>query len=68
MESNIETTDGLTLQTALTFYGRNRFIVNLLPQIQQATSLRRVVSVYMGTFEGQVYLNNIKGECSFTRD
>ena len=38
----------------MTYYSRTRFIVNLLPLLQQATALRRVVSVLAGGKEGPV--------------
>lgn len=39
---------------ALVYYARTRFIVNLLPQLKQAQSLRRVVTVGAGSKEGAV--------------
>lgn len=39
---------------ALMYYARTRFIANLLPQLKQAKSLRRVVTVGAGGKEGPV--------------
>jgi len=39
-----------------------RFILNLLPLLQKADSLRRVVSVLVATYEGPIDTNNIVGE------
>ncbi|KAH6656284.1 hypothetical protein BKA67DRAFT_551468 [Truncatella angustata] len=47
-----ETTEGLHLLAALNYYSRLRFVTNLLPLLQQAINLRRVVSVGGGTLEG----------------
>lgn len=43
-------------------HSRTRFILNLLPLLQNATSLRRVVSVQAATCEGHIDLNNITGQ------
>lgn len=40
---------------ALMYYARTRFIVNLLPQVKKAESLRRVVTVAAGGKEGPVF-------------
>jgi len=56
---SIETADGTNLAAALAYYSRNRFIANLLPLIQQAKDLRRVVSVFTGTKEGDLDINDI---------
>lgn len=42
------------------YYSRTRFIVNLLPQLRQATSLRRVVTVAAGGKEGTVFSANLQ--------
>jgi len=42
------------------YYARLRFIVNLLPQLQRATGLRRVVSVLAGTKEGPVQTDDMQ--------
>lgn len=46
---------------ALGYYSRTRFIVNLLPLIRNATALRRVVSVFAGTYEGSIDLDDPQG-------
>ncbi|KAK4995203.1 hypothetical protein LTR66_004927 [Elasticomyces elasticus] len=59
--SLIQTPEGLHFAMALATYSRTRFIVNLLPLLQQATSLRRVVSVFTAGKEGPVDTSNIQG-------
>lgn len=49
-----ETDEGLHYPMALAYYARTRFIVNLLPQLKQAQSLRRVITVGAGGKEGAV--------------
>ena len=49
-----ETTENLHLLAALNYYSRIRFIQNLLPLIQKAPLLRRVVTVGGGGFEGNL--------------
>ncbi|KAI0188921.1 putative short-chain dehydrogenases/reductase [Xylaria flabelliformis] len=56
-----ETSEGLPVVSALATYSRLRFIVNLLPLLQRADSLRRVVSVGAATCEGAIDLSNIRG-------
>lgn len=51
---HIVTTEGLDFSLALKYYCRARFVQNLLPLLQNATSLRRVVSVAAGSREGPV--------------
>lgn len=46
----------------MVLHSRIRFILNLLPLLQNAKSLRRVVSVGAATFEGVIDTNNIPGE------
>ncbi|MCJ1314411.1 hypothetical protein MMC25_008093 [Agyrium rufum] len=60
MVQNVETSEDLHFAAALIYYGRNRFIANLLPLLQTATSLRRVVSVFTGTKEGPIDMSNIQ--------
>ncbi|PVH81641.1 hypothetical protein DL98DRAFT_623718 [Cadophora sp. DSE1049] len=50
-----ETSEGLVLLSALMIYSRARFIMNLLPIIKIAPSLRRVITVAGGGREGQIY-------------
>ncbi|KAK4460009.1 hypothetical protein QBC42DRAFT_111401 [Cladorrhinum samala] len=44
--TGIDTAESLHYHTAVTYYSRIRFISNLLPLLQRATSLRRVVTVF----------------------
>ena len=53
------TDEGVPLASGLIIHSRIRFILNLLPLVRRATSLRRVVSVAAGTCEGAVDLDNI---------
>ncbi|XXH02618.1 hypothetical protein Hte_008997 [Hypoxylon texense] len=55
------TSEGLPLASCLVMHSRMRFILNLLPLLQRARSLRRVVSVQAATCEGAVDLANIPG-------
>ncbi|KAF2229514.1 hypothetical protein EV356DRAFT_455682 [Viridothelium virens] len=61
MQTKIRTDEGLHYPAALTVHARNRFISNLLPLINHATALRRVVSVFIGTLEGQVKMDDFQG-------
>ena len=54
------TAEGLHVAAALVTYSRNRFIVNLLSLLQQATALRRVVSVFAGCKEGPIDTNDFQ--------
>lgn len=47
---------------ALAHYSRTRFIVNLLPLLQQAMALRRVISVFTAGKEGTLYADDIQGK------
>lgn len=58
MTTRTETSEGLPVGTALITYSRNRFTINLLPLLQQATSLRRVVSAFAAGKEGPVNAND----------
>ncbi|KAL8720571.1 MAG: hypothetical protein Q9225_002590 [Loekoesia sp. 1 TL-2023] len=49
-----ETPEGLHFATSVVYYSRTRFIVNLLPLLQSATRLRRVVTVFGAGKEGPV--------------
>ncbi|KAI0805559.1 putative short-chain dehydrogenases/reductase [Xylaria sp. FL0064] len=57
-----ETEEGLPISFALGTHSRLRFILNLLPHIQRAPSLRRIVSVGAATCEGAIDLSNIPGK------
>ncbi|KAK1750066.1 hypothetical protein QBC47DRAFT_353825 [Echria macrotheca] len=56
-----DTEEGLYYPLAVAYFARLRFIVNLLPLLQNATALRRVVSVLAGTKEGLVDTNDLQG-------
>ncbi|KAI1176425.1 hypothetical protein F4777DRAFT_546225 [Nemania sp. FL0916] len=58
--STLETEEGLHYPAALMYYGRTRFIVNLLPQLRQAPALRRVVTVAAGGKEGLISTNDFQ--------
>jgi NAD(P)-dependent dehydrogenase (short-subunit alcohol dehydrogenase family) len=55
-----DTEEGLHYPVAVGYYARLRFIVNLLPLLQNATGLRRVVTVLAGTKEGAVNPNDFQ--------
>ncbi|KAF5585686.1 hypothetical protein FPCIR_8261 [Fusarium pseudocircinatum] len=55
----LDTDEGLPLVTGLTIYSRNRLAINLLPLLEKATSLRRVISVMAGTHEGKLFSDDI---------
>jgi len=48
-------------QAALTAYARNRFMSNFLPLLRRGKGLRRVVSVFGGTYEGVVDMADFQG-------
>ena len=56
-----ETSEGLHYAASLASYSRTRFIVNLLPLLQQATVLRRVISVLSAGKEGPVDAHDLQG-------
>ncbi|KAL9581153.1 MAG: hypothetical protein Q9212_004068 [Teloschistes hypoglaucus] len=49
-----KTSEGLHFATSLAYYSRARFIINLLPLLKQASSLRRVVTVFAAGYEGPI--------------
>ncbi|KAI0468551.1 hypothetical protein F4859DRAFT_524466 [Xylaria cf. heliscus] len=53
------TDEGLHYPTALAYYCRTRFIVNLLPQLRRAPNLRRVVTVLAGGKEGKIFTEDL---------
>jgi hypothetical protein len=57
-----DTSEGLHTMAATGYYARTRFIVNLLPNLKQATGLRRVVSVLAGGHEGPIYVTDFQGK------
>ncbi|GAD97834.1 hypothetical protein PVAR5_6516 [Paecilomyces variotii No. 5] len=56
------TAEDLQLRFAIAYYSRMRFTLNLLPLLRRAPNLRRVVSVFTATKEGQLHLDDIAGE------
>ncbi|KAI1379201.1 hypothetical protein F4677DRAFT_410912 [Hypoxylon crocopeplum] len=58
--SGKQTDEALNYPTALVYYSRTRFIVNLLPQLRQAASLRRVITVAAGGKEGAVSVADLQ--------
>ncbi|KAK3676814.1 hypothetical protein LTR78_003018 [Recurvomyces mirabilis] len=53
------TSEGFMLPIALVIYSRFRFIINLLPLLNRATALRRVISVFLGGREGPVDIDDL---------
>ncbi|KAK4561531.1 hypothetical protein LTR86_004849 [Recurvomyces mirabilis] len=53
------TSEGFILPIALAIYSRFRFITNLLPLLNRATALCRVVSVFLGGREGPIDVNDL---------
>ncbi|KUI61254.1 hypothetical protein VP1G_08432 [Cytospora mali] len=56
------TEEGLNYLLGLSYFGRIRMARNLLPLLQQATGLRRVVSTLTGTKEGKIYEYDWQGD------
>jgi NAD(P)-dependent dehydrogenase (short-subunit alcohol dehydrogenase family) len=56
----IETEEGLHAAVCLALHARMRFVVNLLPLLQRANSLRRVITVFAGTKEGSPDLGDLE--------
>ncbi|CAK7200907.1 hypothetical protein SEUCBS139899_003607 [Sporothrix eucalyptigena] len=61
MAFNAITSEGISLAASLGMHSRTRFILNLLPLLQRATGLRRVVTVMAATLEGPIDLDNLGG-------
>lgn len=59
--THAETSEDLRYAIALAYYSRTRFIINLLPLLQQATALRRVVTVFAGGKEGPLDTSDFQG-------
>ncbi|KAK3943205.1 hypothetical protein QBC46DRAFT_377811 [Diplogelasinospora grovesii] len=55
-----DTPEDLYYPMAVIYYSRIRFIVDLLPLLQRAPALRRVVTVYTATKEGPVDTNDFQ--------
>ncbi|KAJ5835781.1 Short-chain dehydrogenase/reductase SDR [Penicillium robsamsonii] len=62
IRSGEDTTEGLHILPALGYYARTRFITNLLPNLKQATGLRRVVSVLAGGHEGPIDVTDFQAK------
>jgi hypothetical protein len=58
--ASTETVEGLHLPASLIHHSRARFILNLLPLMQNATGVRRVISVLCGTKEGPINLSDLQ--------
>lgn len=56
-----DTDECLNYPATVSYYARIRFFVNLLPLLQNASGLRRVVSVFAGTKEGPVKTDDMQG-------
>jgi hypothetical protein len=50
----MDTAEGVHFPASLLFHSRTRFTLNLLPLLQAAPTLRRVVSIFTGTKEGPI--------------
>ncbi|KAI2726291.1 hypothetical protein CBS147332_3178 [Penicillium roqueforti] len=61
IRSGEDTSEGLHILGAAAYYARTRFIINLLPNLKQATGLRRVVSVLAGGHEGPIDVTDFQG-------
>jgi hypothetical protein len=59
--TQIETAEGVHTAAALAYYSRIRFTLNLLSLIEQATALRRVVTVLAATKEGPIDTSDYQG-------
>ncbi|KAF7561735.1 hypothetical protein G7046_g2394 [Stylonectria norvegica] len=57
----LNTDEGLNYPVAVSYYARLRFIINFLPLLQNATDLKRVVTVLAGTKEGVINMSNFQG-------
>ncbi|KAL1892337.1 hypothetical protein Sste5346_007075 [Sporothrix stenoceras] len=55
------TSEGISLAASLGMHSRTRFILNLLPLLQRATTLKRVVCVMAATCEGPIDMDNLAG-------
>jgi hypothetical protein len=55
----IDTAEGIPLMTAVSQHSRVRLAYDLLPQLRQASGLRRVVSVLAATKEGKLHADDL---------
>ncbi|KAF2110513.1 hypothetical protein BDV96DRAFT_202893 [Lophiotrema nucula] len=60
MSQGMDTEEGLHLPATLLLHSRARFIANLLPELQRATVLRRVLSIFTGTKEGPMPITDFQ--------
>ncbi|THZ98797.1 hypothetical protein D6C82_05560 [Aureobasidium pullulans] len=61
LQTGKTTVEGLHYPAAIAVHARNRFITDLLPLINNATSLRRVISVFIATLEGEIQMDDFQG-------
>ncbi|MCJ1291833.1 hypothetical protein MMC34_003378 [Xylographa carneopallida] len=61
LKVGVRTAENLHYSAALITYSRTRFVVNLLPLLQRAPSLRRVVTVLCAGKEGPVDASDMQG-------
>ncbi|KAK5696136.1 hypothetical protein LTR97_008556 [Elasticomyces elasticus] len=60
MYNTVVTDEGLRAPIALVHYSRLRFLVNLLPLVERAKGLRRVLSIFAGGKEGPINLSDLR--------
>ncbi|KAJ5114815.1 hypothetical protein NUU61_000574 [Penicillium alfredii] len=60
LTAKFATDEDLRLSTSLHYYSRMRFIVNLLPLLENAPGLRRVVGVFAGGMEGEIHSDDLQ--------
>ncbi|KAI1425153.1 hypothetical protein F5Y12DRAFT_395983 [Xylaria sp. FL1777] len=60
--SGKQTDEGLNYPSALMYYCRTRFIINLLPQLRQASGLRRVITVLAGGKKGKINTDDFQAD------
>ncbi|KAK3647788.1 hypothetical protein LTR56_000687 [Elasticomyces elasticus] len=60
MYNTIVTDEGLRAPIALVHYSRVRFLVNLLPLVERAKGLRRVLSIFAGGKEGPINMSDLR--------
>lgn len=58
---NPETSEGLRVINSVVYYSKVRFAVNLLPLLNNAPVLRRVVCCFAGGLEGKVVTDDLDG-------
>lgn len=59
LDIRAQTSEGLSLLSALSYYSRIRFARNLLPLLRKGEGLRRVVSVFTGAKEGPLDVEDL---------